>query len=78
MPNYACHKHHLHWLGAHYLNKVSCEISDSSLQDFWAKVEKVQKTHTLYIIMLINPSLYVSLEKVIFDLHITIYRVQPV
>ena len=56
MPNYACHKHHLHWFAAHHLTKASCEIAASSLKDFWAKVEKVQKTHKLCIIMLINPS----------------------
>ena len=43
MPNYACYKQCLHWLGVHYLNKVSCEISASSLKDFWAKVEKSEK-----------------------------------
>ena len=56
MPNYAYHKH-LYWLGPHYFTKASCEISASSFKDFWAKVEKVQKTHELSIIMLIDPNI---------------------
>ena len=31
MPNYACHKHHLHCFAVHYLIKASCEISALSL-----------------------------------------------
>ena len=38
------------------LPKPSCEISASSLKDFWAKVEKVQKTFKLCRIMIIDPS----------------------
>ena len=37
MPNYACHKYHLHLGGAHYLTKASCEISASSFRDFLSK-----------------------------------------
>ena len=37
MPNYACQKHNLHWLGAHSLTKASCEISAASLKDFLSK-----------------------------------------
>ena len=43
MPNNACKKHHLHLLGAHYLNKASCEISASSLKDFLSKGGKSAK-----------------------------------
>ena len=43
MPNYASYKHHLHWLGAYYLNKASCEVSASSLKEFCAKADKVQE-----------------------------------
>ena len=56
MPNYACHKHHLLSFAAHYLTKVICEISASYLNNFLSKCRKVQKTHRLCIIMLINPS----------------------
>ena len=71
MPNYACHKHHLHWLGAQYLIKASCEISATSLTDFLRKGRK-SSTHILYIILLINLPLYNLLEKIIFDLRISI------
>ena len=77
MPNYSCHKHNHHWFAAQYLTKASCEIAASSLY-FRAKVEKKQKTHKLCIMMLINPSQYNFLGKIIFDLHITIDRVHPV
>ena len=43
MPNYACHKHHLHWLGADYLKKASYEISASSVKDFLSKGGKSEK-----------------------------------
>ena len=43
-----------------------------------SKVRKSAKTHKLCIIMLINPSSYNFLEKIIFDLQITIDRVNPV
>ena len=43
MPNYACHIHHLQCVDAHYITKDSCEIAASSLEDFWVKVEKVEK-----------------------------------
>ena len=56
MPNYACQKHYLHWLGAHYLKKALCEISASSVKDFLKKGGKSAKTQKLCIIMLINPS----------------------
>ena len=56
MPNHACYKHNLNWLGAHYLNKASCEISVSSLKDISSEDKNLQKTHYLCRIMLINPS----------------------
>ena len=43
MPNYACHKQHLHSLGVHYLPKTSCETSASSLKDFLSKGGKSAK-----------------------------------
>ena len=43
MPNNACKRHHLHWLGANYLTKASCEISASSLKDFLGKDGKSTK-----------------------------------
>ena len=59
MTNYARHKHHLHWIAAHYLTKGSCEISALSLTDLLNKGRKTaKKTHKLCIIMLINPSLH--------------------
>ena len=75
MPNYACYKHHLHWLGAYFLNKASCEVSVSSSKDFLSKRRKSAKNA---LIMLINPSLYNFLENIIFDFQITIDKVQPV
>ena len=78
MPSYDCHKHHLHWLGAHYLDKASWEISASSFKDFLSEVEKSAKTHELCIIILINPSSYNFLEKIIFDFQIAIDRAHPV
>ena len=66
MPNYACFKHNLHRLGAYYLNKALCEVSVSSLKDCLSKGRKSAKTHQLCIIMLFNPSLYNSLENIIF------------
>ena len=53
-PNYACYRHHLHWLGAHHLAKASCKISVQSIEGFWAKVEKVQKMHKLCLIILVK------------------------
>ena len=44
MPNYACHKHHLHWVCAYYLTKASCGISAASLKDFLSKGGKSAKT----------------------------------
>ena len=61
MPTHACQKHNLHWLGAHYLAKASCEISASSLKDLFGLSTK---THKLCIIMLINPSQFIFLEKI--------------
>ena len=78
MHNYACNKHHLNWLGTHYLNKASCEIAASSPKDFLSKGGKRAKMHQLCITMQINPSLYNSIEEIIFDLQITIDRVHPV
>ena len=43
MPNYASHKHQLHWFAAHYLTKASFETAASFSKDFWAKVEKKKK-----------------------------------
>ena len=43
MPNYACHKHHLHWFAVYYLTKASCKISASSLKDFLGKGRKSLK-----------------------------------
>ena len=43
MPNYSCHKHHLHWFDAYYLTKASCEMSVSSLKDFLSKGRKSAK-----------------------------------
>ena len=38
------------------LPKLHVKLQPHPLKIFWAKVEKVQKTHKLCIIMLINPS----------------------
>ena len=47
MPNYACKKHHLHWLGAHYLNK-SFMWNFIIFPSRFFKVEKVQnKTRSI-------------------------------
>ena len=43
MPNYACHKHQLHWFSAHYLTKASCEIAASFPKDFFSKGRKSVK-----------------------------------
>ena len=43
MPN-ACQRHHLHWLGTHYLTKASSEISAPSPKDFWSKGGKSAKS----------------------------------
>ena len=51
------------------LTKLHMKFQPLPLKIFWEKVEKVQKTHWLFIIMLINPSLYDFLEKII-DLQI--------
>ena len=42
MPNYSCHKHHLHRF-THYLTKAPCEIAASSLKDFLSKGRKSAK-----------------------------------
>ena len=60
------------------LPKIHVKLQPSLSKIFWAKVEKVQKTHKLCIIMLINPSLHNFLENIIFDFQITIDRVHPV
>ena len=60
------------------LLKLHVKLQPHPLKIFWAKVEKVQKTHKLCIIMLINPSSYNFFEKNIFDLQITMERVHPV
>ena len=50
-----------------YLTTASCKIAASSI--FWAKVEKMQKTNKLCIIMLINASKYNFWSSlIIFDL----------
>ena len=56
MPNYSCHKHHLHCFAVHYLIIASCETAASTLQDFLRKGMKGAKMHKLCRIMLINPS----------------------
>ena len=71
-------KHHIQWFDAHYLTKASCNIAGSFLKDFRSKVRKSAKTHKSCIIMLINPSWYNFLEKIIFNLQITIDRLHPV
>ena len=76
IPNYPCYKHNLHWLGVHNLKKASWELSVSL--DFLSKGRKVKKTHSLCIIMLINPSLYDFLQKIIFDFQITTDRVHHI
>ena len=43
MPYYACNSHYLKQIVADYLATASCEISAWSLNDFYAKVKKVQK-----------------------------------
>ena len=40
------------------LPKIHVKLQPSLSKIFWAKVEKVKKTHKLCIIMLINPSLH--------------------
>ena len=57
---YACYKHHLHWLGAYYLNKASCEVSVSSLIDFMSKGKKVEKAHQLCLIMLATNTIFID------------------
>ena len=61
-------RHHLHSLGVHQLTKASCESSVRPLKRFLSKIGKSAKAHKSCIIMLINPSLYNFLEKIIFDL----------
>ena len=62
-----------------FLTKASCKISASILKDFLRKGRKSEKTHKLCIIMLINPPLdIIFLEKLIFDLQITIPRAYTV
>ena len=60
-PSYACHRHHLHWLGAHHLKKASCKISVRSLIDFWAKAGKVQRH--IHFCTLMVPYLYAKTIK---------------
>ena len=43
MPNYAWHKHNLHWFSAPHLSKASYKISIEPLKIFRAKVAKVKK-----------------------------------
>ena len=45
MTNYAGNQQHVHGSGEHYLTKVSCEISASSLKDFWRKGEKAHTSN---------------------------------
>ena len=78
MPKYACYKHRLHWFAAPFLIEDSCKISASLLKDILRKGRKIEKEHKLCISMLINPSWYISFEKIIVDLQITIDRVHPV
>ena len=60
------------------LPEIHVKLQPSLSKIFWAKVEKVQKTHKLCIIMLINPSLNNFLENIIFDFQITIDTVHRV
>ena len=60
------------------LIKLHVKFKPLPLKIFRAKVEKVQKTHYLCMIMLINPSFHNFLENVIFDFQITIDTVHPV
>ena len=62
MPNYKCYRLYL-YLCAYNRSKASCEISVRSLEIFW-DVEKVQKTHKVCLIMLINLSWYSFLKKI--------------
>ena len=55
------------------LPKLHVKLQPHPLKIFWANVEKVQKTHKLCIIMLINPSYYIFLEKNIFDASLLTY-----
>ena len=43
IPNYACYKYNLHWLGAYDPNKASCKLQASSLKDFWSKSRESAK-----------------------------------
>ena len=43
MTNHACHKHHLQGFAARYLAKAYCEMSVSSLRDFFNKVRRSAK-----------------------------------
>ena len=43
MPNYSCHKHHIHCFAAQYLTKASREIAASTLKDFLSKGKKSAK-----------------------------------
>ena len=76
MTNYACNRHYLLWLGG-YIIKASFEITVWFLEEFWAKIEKRQKTHKICLIVLINPSWYSFLEKIILDIQVCIPREHP-
>ena len=52
------------------LPKLHVKLQPHPLKIFWAQLEKVQKTHNLCIIMLINPSSCNLSETNIFDLQI--------
>ena len=43
IPNYACYKHNLHWLGTYDLNKAPCKVQASSLKDFLSKSRQSAK-----------------------------------
>ena len=60
------------------LPKIHVKFQPNSLKSFRVKVEKVQKTHKLCIIMLIHPPWYNFSEKILFDLQINIDWVHPV
>ena len=69
MSNYACNKHHLQWIGGPYLIKVFRNIS---LRYILSEGRKLRKTHRICILILINPSWYYFIGKIIFDLQISI------
>ena len=59
------------------LKKLYVKFQSNPLKIFWDKVEKVQKTHEICLIMQLIP-LNSFLEKIIFDPQTSIPRVYPV